>query len=426
MAKKCWIFSLDALGSDDAAIFENLPGFQRLIKEGAYVSQLRGVYPTLTYPSHATIITGRYPDSHGIVNNRRRQPDRSKQAWYWYARDIQGDTLFKAGKRAGKTIAAFLWPVNANAEIDHNFAEIFPTQYNENQTILSLRNSKLRTILPIEFKFSKYRDGVKQPNLDNYTEKGISYIIDKDNPDMVFVHFIGIDSFKHQYGAHTKEVEEAIVLMDERVQRILSYWEEHLDKEDIDLIFLSDHSQKDTSTYLYILDDFRDQAFLEEQNEAILHYKAYPHSAGGSCYVYLHENYREDTQVKTDLEEFLRSYVEKTEGVDRLYLQEDLQLEHADPQAFAMVEAKEGYAFSEYFAGTEFAQTEKKFHLANHGFHPDKKDYDSIFFGLGPSFKEGYREEERKSLVDIGPTLAKILGLSLKNPSGQVMSSLLR
>ena len=32
------------------------------------------VFPSLTYPNHYTLVTGVYPDHHGIVNNTMRDP----------------------------------------------------------------------------------------------------------------------------------------------------------------------------------------------------------------------------------------------------------------------------------------------------------------------------------------------------------------
>lgn len=424
--RKIWIFSLDALGNIDAQNFEDLPGFRRLMDKGAYVPAMRGVYPTLTYPSHATIITGRPPRSHRIVNNRRLEPHRQKHSWFWYEADIVGDSLIRAGLRKGRKIGAFLWPVNAGAGIDANFAEIFPTQPKEKQSLLSLKNSRLSTILPIEWRYGKERQGARQPQLDNYVEKGCKYIIDKRDPDLLFVHFLDVDSHKHLFGADSPEVKEAIRRIDGRIQSVLSWRDSRPDRDRIDLVFLSDHSQINTPNYLYPLTDFAQAGWLVEEDQAVCSYDMVPHSAGGACYVYLQDCVLHNPDRVAEAKNFLRDYLGNKEGLEALYFQEDLEHFGADSQAFAMIEAKAGYAFSEYFAGTDRAHFEKKTHSANHGYHPDKELYDAIFFGLGPSFKEGYRKDQRGSLLDIAPTLARVQNLDLRDAQGRVMEELLR
>jgi uncharacterized membrane protein YdcZ (DUF606 family) len=41
---------------------------QRILREGAHASGVRGVLPTVTYPSHTTIVTGIWPARHGIYS----------------------------------------------------------------------------------------------------------------------------------------------------------------------------------------------------------------------------------------------------------------------------------------------------------------------------------------------------------------------
>src|SRR6188508_2856661 len=65
-----------------------VPTLRRLAQEGTFADGVIGVTPTVTYPSHTTMITGVMPAEHGIVDNRILDPEnRSNGAWYWYARD---------------------------------------------------------------------------------------------------------------------------------------------------------------------------------------------------------------------------------------------------------------------------------------------------------------------------------------------------
>src|SRR5262245_9739373 len=63
-----------------------IPELRRLVREGAHATGVRGVLPTVTYPSHTTIVTGVAPATHGILANRPFDPqERNHEGRYWYA-----------------------------------------------------------------------------------------------------------------------------------------------------------------------------------------------------------------------------------------------------------------------------------------------------------------------------------------------------
>ena len=110
------IISLDSLGFRDIDEHrEELPTLNKLVQGGTWVKKVQGIYPTLTYPSHTTIITGQYPSVHGIVNNTKIQPERRSPDWYWYQKDVKSTTLYDLAHRKGLKTAAFLWPVTAGS-----------------------------------------------------------------------------------------------------------------------------------------------------------------------------------------------------------------------------------------------------------------------------------------------------------------------
>ena len=60
----------------------NLPRLTALMHEGAYAGGVIGVLPTLTYPSHTTLVTGVAPAVHGIINNESFDPfGKNQRGW---------------------------------------------------------------------------------------------------------------------------------------------------------------------------------------------------------------------------------------------------------------------------------------------------------------------------------------------------------
>ena len=71
------------------------------------------VYPALTYPAHTSMITGVYPDRHGIWQNEKYDPQHAGQGLYVFAPDVQVPTVFDAASANGITVSSVNWPLTA-------------------------------------------------------------------------------------------------------------------------------------------------------------------------------------------------------------------------------------------------------------------------------------------------------------------------
>ncbi|MBR4887678.1 MAG: alkaline phosphatase family protein, partial [Clostridia bacterium] len=133
---KIIVISFDGLGTDDWKIVSKMPGFARFMKEAAYCEEVQSVYPTLTYPAHCSIATGRLPIHHRVVHNLLLQPHRmASPDWYWKRSYVQGKTMYEAAKECGLKTASFLWPVTAGAKIDYHVPEIFANRKWDHQIL---------------------------------------------------------------------------------------------------------------------------------------------------------------------------------------------------------------------------------------------------------------------------------------------------
>ena len=124
------MISVDGLRPDYVTAADShgakIPNLRRFLKEGTYADGVSGVIPTVTYPSHTTLVTGVWPEKHGIWGNTTFDPlQKNYQGWYWYAEDIRVTTLWDAASQAGRTTAAVQWPVTAGAKITWNIPEFW-------------------------------------------------------------------------------------------------------------------------------------------------------------------------------------------------------------------------------------------------------------------------------------------------------------
>jgi len=137
------VISFDCLSSLDFPIIQELPHFQELLKHRSYCKNVETIYPSVTYPCHATIVTGKFPNRHGVINNTLLQPGNESPDWYWYRRYVKGTTLYDEAKNAKLTTASLLWPVTAKANIDYNMPEIFANRPWQNQVTICTHCAQL-------------------------------------------------------------------------------------------------------------------------------------------------------------------------------------------------------------------------------------------------------------------------------------------
>src|ERR1700761_1052646 len=90
-----------------------------LMADGAYAEGVNSVFPSMTYPSHTTIVTGVQPAKHGIYYNTG-----PGEKVYWNDSSIKVPTVWGAATAKGMTVASLLWPVSADAPVRYDIPDI--------------------------------------------------------------------------------------------------------------------------------------------------------------------------------------------------------------------------------------------------------------------------------------------------------------
>jgi predicted AlkP superfamily pyrophosphatase or phosphodiesterase len=110
-----------------------IPNIRELIDRGTWVASSETVFPSVTHPSHTTIVTGVEPRLHGVTDNTmvNRRTGESFPATNKPRKEIvRVPTIFDAAKKAGLSTAAFFWPETLeDPSIDHNIPEVFTTDH---------------------------------------------------------------------------------------------------------------------------------------------------------------------------------------------------------------------------------------------------------------------------------------------------------
>ena len=121
---KLLVISSDAMVGEDLEYFKTLPNYKKYLSGGAEITNISSIYPSVTFPAHVTMMTGLYPDRHGVFSNMQMLPGSDPTPWQWGYERIHGTDIFRVAKAAGKTTAAVFWPVTAqNPAIDYHIAD---------------------------------------------------------------------------------------------------------------------------------------------------------------------------------------------------------------------------------------------------------------------------------------------------------------
>ena len=408
--RKLYIISLDAFGASDLEFAKTLPHFQEIFNRSARVKEVESVYPSLTYVAHTSIATGMNPNRHGIIHNTHRQPERQSPDWYWYAKEIKKATMFDVAKQAGYTICTLLWPVTGKSpSIDYNLAEIFPNSSWQNQVMVSAFASSTKYALKMNKKYGSLRNGIAQPELDEFVTAIAVDTIKTKQPDLLAVHLVDLDSMRHEYGVLSDQAKEAVIRMDRHLGQIIDAMKEMNIYEDTVLAVMGDHYQIDTHTVIrpnYLFLDKGWQTIDRKRN--IKDWKVLAKAADGACYIY-----RKDLSVTNKM--ILDALKGIEDRVETIYSAAEARKMGADENCLFILEAKPGYYFESdvlypFMESTAKNLPDRKLHSATHGFSPKKKKYATTLMVSGPGIdKDAVVEKGR--LIDEGPTLLHAIGL---------------
>lgn len=422
------VIFFDAVSEEDLEFLSKQPNFSKLIKNGALIKNVESVYPSLTYPAHATIVTGKYPKNHGVINNTVLDFKNDNPDWYWYRKYIKGDTIFDLAEKSGMKTCSILWPVTARSKITYNMPEIFCTKRYDNQILKSaLAGSKIYQV-NMNKKFGYLRQGIEEPYLDNFATEVAKKTIRELKPNLILLHLIDSDSQKHKYGIENKEVIESLKRHDERLGEIIESLKLAGIYEDSTIIALGDHSQINVNNVIKLNSILMKNDLINVNGNKIKSYKAIAKSCDGSSYIYLKN--KNDVETRKKVRDILNELKNKYSNViEEVYNNEEIKNLGADINASFMIEAKRGYYFIDDFLGEAIEVIDESSKIkhklrASHGYLPSRDNYKTFFIAYGKTIKKGVVLEKGK-LINHGPTIAKILDIDLRDCDGIVEERIL-
>jgi predicted AlkP superfamily pyrophosphatase or phosphodiesterase len=216
------LISIDGFRADyiDRGVSPNL----KLLADGGVVAAMRASFPTLTFPNHYAIVTGKVPDHNGIVNNTMRDKARPDAVFQLSRRDQVGDrfwwddaTPFWVSAQRKSIRTSINWP-GAEAAIQ------------------GVRPSFWSLYDPLKTSQARVDELLTQFDLPP-----------EQRPLAATLYFDVVDTQGHNFGPQSREVNQAISDVDQAIGNLIQGIKARGLDSSINIIVVSDHGMADIS-----------------------------------------------------------------------------------------------------------------------------------------------------------------------------------
>ena len=391
-----------------------VPALRRLAQQGAWAEGVVGVLPSVTYPSHTSIVTGVPPAAHGVYNNRILDAAReSGSAWYWHARDVRVPTLPGAVRSRGLSAAAVSWPVTVDADLDVLLPE-YGRPYTETLDLLRALSRPRRLLDTYE---AARGEPLGWPLTDGDRMGLAAWIFRTYRPQLLLVHIFENDSAHHEFGPGSPQALAALEASDAHVSLMLDAVADAGLSDRTNVVIVSDHGFIRYGRQLHPNAAFRQEALLDvDLTGAVTRWDAYFQGAGGSGFVYLRA--RDDAGLRARVEAILqRLAANPANGIRQVLEKDRLRELGADPRASFALDMQPGFATGDGHDALVTASTS----AAGHGYHPAREEMYASLIMAGPDVpRTGSLGVVR--MTQVAPTIASWFGVGLSPGADEPLS----
>ncbi len=173
------------------------PNIRELARAGTEAESSETIFPSVTHPSHTTIVTGALPMIHGVLGNSMRDRTTGRKfnvSSAPHAEAVHAPTIFDAAKKKKLTTAAFAWPESRDdPALDWNLPDggaLDPGTAQEFE----------RWGRPLRLNPEYHHDIVYQGATDRTLAEAAAEIIRQRRPNLLAIHFLKTDVVQHRYG----------------------------------------------------------------------------------------------------------------------------------------------------------------------------------------------------------------------------------
>ena len=346
---------------------------KKFIKKGAAAEVMYPSYPSKTFPNHYTLVTGLYPDHHGLIDNTFydqgrdtfysiRQRDKVEDSYYY-----GGLPIWQLVQQNGMKAASYFW-VGSEAKI----AGEYPSYYH------------------------RFDDKVPHPTRVQAVFDWLN-LPEAERPHLMTIYFSMVDTQGHEYGPNSPETRAAVMEADSLVGMLMNGLKKI--KLPVNVILTADHGmyemQNRPETFI-IADNFLEGLHKED-------FLFVNNSTHGN--IFLKNKAKED--------EIYNAIVAKQNHF-KIYKKADIpESLHFNTNARIgdmLLVVEPGYGF--YNKESLAKKPEKRKVWGVHGFDPNvTPEMGAIFYANGPNIKKGVKIAPFQN-IPVYPFVAQLLGIS--------------
>lgn len=346
------------------------PNLWKIANNGVKASSLRPVFPSKTFPNHISIITGMYPENHGIIANTFYDPVYKEtykindSVQVRNARWYRGEAFWETAQRNGITAASFFWP---GSEVE-----------------LEYRRPRYYKNYDHDLPYTQRIDGIIKWLQLPYGER----------PKFFTIYFDATDTYAHDHGTDSDSTNYAISLLDSMAGILTSELQRINLLDSTNLIFVSDHGMTnvDKSKYIDV------EEILGDEKVELWNWGTY-------CLI---------QPQKDRIEEAYRR-LKANENHYKVYKKQDVpDFYHFtnNPMFSDIILITDlGWEAGNTKGRKSFERWDAK---GNHGYEKDVMDMHGYFVATGPSFKKNFRTGTLWN-IDIYPLLCEIYNIPVRN-----------
>ena len=226
------------------------PALSAFIASGVSPIHMLPSFPSVTFPNHFTLVTGLYPESHGVVGNQFWDPEFEEEFWYtntkvsmqpkWWT----AEPLWVTAEHQGVRSAIHMWPGS-----EAHIPDIEPTymdKYNGTEALPPKVDSILRWL--------------DMPGDDDLVQAAH----DELRPQFIAAYVPNVDADGHLYGPNSTEIRATIADVDSMLTMLVEGLFTRNLTEIVNIVIVSDHGMATTSTdRLVQLDDLIDMSLVD-------------------------------------------------------------------------------------------------------------------------------------------------------------------
>lgn len=405
-----------------------LPYLRTLLAKGTYADGVVGIWPTITYPSHTTLITGVWPAEHGILNNQVFDPEQKfRGAWYWYAAQIRVPTLWQVAHHAGLRTASIGWPVSAGAtDVDYLIPEYWRSaspsdSANPDDQLMMAALARPDTLLQqLKSTAGPYMNGNDTSIAgDEMKTRYTLEILRRYKPAFMTLHLSSLDESQHEHGPFSPEACADLEAIDGMIARLVQ--QAVASNPSAVVVIVSDHGFMNISHAVNLAIPFLQAGLIQPgstqggptqgaadaatRSPVVKSWKAEPWMAGGMAAIMLHDpnDHATEQQVKTMLDGLAAN---PDNGIADILDRDAIKKRGTYPDAAFLVVLKPGYYTSTALSGS--LVTPIPGNRGSHGFSPEYPEMRSSFFAVGAGIAH-HRDLGLVDMRQIAPTVAGIL-----------------